>query len=271
MLSDQRSALIRQLEPQVLTAMKDQHGNHVIQKALEFGDQDDLEFVFRSLRGKVRELACHATACRVVQKAMDRFTEPRNAIIDEVLPHTLALANDKYGNYVIQHVLEMGRPEDKTRIIDMVLGGSIVHLSKQKFASNVVEKCVMNGTPEEKLKIETQMTATGPDGNSFLYSMIVDQYANYVIRKYSWNRCPASRVDCADTSQKNTWRSRRTSKPSAQPCGRPCNGRGTPDTAASTWIPLDTCWRRLRKGWTLRPHPLRRCSWTSARQPRRQT
>ena len=40
---------------------------------------------------------------------------------------------DQYGNYVIQHVLEHGRPEDKSRIV-LGLKGQVLSLSQHKFA-----------------------------------------------------------------------------------------------------------------------------------------
>ncbi len=53
------------------------------------------------------------------------------------------------GNYVIQHVLEHGNPEDKSRIIQE-LKGKILVLSQHKFASNVVEKCVTHANRAER-------------------------------------------------------------------------------------------------------------------------
>lgn len=43
------------------------------------------------------------------------------------------LFQDQYGNYVIQHVLEHGRPEDKSKIVAEVRGKVLV-LSQHKFA-----------------------------------------------------------------------------------------------------------------------------------------
>lgn len=177
--------------------MKDTHGNHVVQRAIEAGLPEDLDFIFESFRGRVKELACHTCACRVLQKAMDRSEDVRISVIEEALPHARDLTNDQFGNYVIQHALETGRPEDRTRVINSVLG-SVVHLSKQKYASNVVEKCTQYGTPEEVLKIEAEMTATGPDGRTFLHSMIVDQYANYVVRKLLPSRRTSPQLICAN-------------------------------------------------------------------------
>jgi len=47
--------------------------------------------------------------------------------------HCIALLQDKYGNYVIQHVLEYGRPEDKRKVIG-VLRGNVLVFSQHKFA-----------------------------------------------------------------------------------------------------------------------------------------
>lgn len=43
---------------------------------------------------------------------------------------------DQYGNYVIQHVLEHGRPEDKSKIVAEVRG-KVLALSQHKFARSV--------------------------------------------------------------------------------------------------------------------------------------
>jgi hypothetical protein len=57
-----------------------------------------------------------------------------------LLTHTLLLSllsQDQYGNYVIQHVLEHGRPEDKSKIVAEIRGNVLV-LSQHKFARYVL-------------------------------------------------------------------------------------------------------------------------------------
>ena len=53
-------------------------------------------------------------------------------------------------------------------------------LSQHKFASNVVEKCVINATSTER---STLIKEICHDSSSALAVMIKDQYANYVIQK----------------------------------------------------------------------------------------
>lgn len=49
------------------------------------------------------------------------------------LQHTERLVKDQYGNYVIQHILEHGRTENKDQIVTE-LRGKILALSQHKFA-----------------------------------------------------------------------------------------------------------------------------------------
>ena len=116
----------------------------------------------------------------------------QSPILNELLRCTNNLVQDQYGNYVIQHVLERGKPEDKEAIINS-MRGQILAMSQHKFASNVVEKCVQYGTlHDRKWIIEEIFGPAGSDGSA-LFSMMKDQYANYVIQKI---------IDTADEIQR---------------------------------------------------------------------
>ena len=93
------------------------------------------------------------------------------------------LITDQYGNYVTQHVIQHGKPEDRAKIIKIITA-QLLTLSKHKFASNVVEKSIQFGTDEQRGAIVAQLTAIHSDGTSPLQLMMKDQYGNYVIRKH---------------------------------------------------------------------------------------
>ena len=73
------------------------------------------------------------------------------------------MIQDQYGNYVIQHILERGKPADKAQIIDKIRG-NVLQLSKHKFASNVVEKCVAHGSKEIRQDLIEEVISVKPDG-----------------------------------------------------------------------------------------------------------
>lgn len=104
------------------------------------------------------------------------------------------LAQDQYGNYVIQHILERGKPRDKALIISKIKG-QILQMSQHKFASNVVEKCVHNGSKRDRMTMIEEVITTRSDGVTPLVVMMKDQFANYVIQRM---------VDVVDGDQRET-------------------------------------------------------------------
>lgn len=186
---EQQAALTRELEPEILKVIKDQNGNHVVQKIIELVPRQHIDFIMNAVRGQVTPLASHAYGCRVIQRLLEHGTEADKAeIMGELHASAQILITDQYGNYVAQHVLQNGEPEDRERIIKLVMG-QLLTLSKHKFASNVVEKCIEYGTPAQRTTIREQLTTAGPDGNNPLQQMMRDQFGNYVIRKF----CPTDR------------------------------------------------------------------------------
>lgn len=180
---DQQSKLVRELEGNVMKCVKDQNGNHVIQKCIERVPSHLIGFIVDSFSGQVYSLATHPYGCRVIQRILEHCSEHQIAIMDELMRCTISLVQDQYGNYVIQHVLEHGKRRDKSMIVSK-MRGQVLLLSQHKFASNVVEKCVEYGTPQERNTIlEEILTSKAVDGSSPLLVMMKDQYANYVIQK----------------------------------------------------------------------------------------
>lgn len=52
--SDQQAVLVRELDGNVLKCVKDQNGNHVIQKAIERIPAQHIQFIISSFTGQVR-------------------------------------------------------------------------------------------------------------------------------------------------------------------------------------------------------------------------
>jgi mRNA-binding protein PUF3 len=182
-LADQQAELVKELEPEVLKCVKDQNGNHVVQKAIERVPTEHIQFVIDAFRGQVHILATHPYGCRVIQRILE-YCKPHDqaAVLEELHQCATMLITDQYGNYVTQHVIQHGKPEDRAKIIKIITT-QLLTLSKHKFASNVVEKSIQFGTDEQRRVIVSQLTALNSDGTSPLQLMMKDQYGNYVIRK----------------------------------------------------------------------------------------
>ncbi|EIE19195.1 ARM repeat-containing protein [Coccomyxa subellipsoidea C-169] len=209
-----KDSIVAELKGHVIECISDQNGNHVIQKCIEcitpsepIADlleelADGPEGAAAAQRSRAPlppgkpalsagfvPLARHPYGCRVVQRILEKCTleDYKHRLVATVTENALDLARDTYGNYVIQHSLAFGSPEEKVEIIQR-LQAHIVELSTHKFASNVVEKCLEFGTRDQRRRLVSTMLGEGSGLDSagadqLLQTMTKDQYGNYVVQK----------------------------------------------------------------------------------------
>ncbi len=95
--------MVQELDGHVLKCVKDQNGNHVVQKCIECVDPVALQYIVDSFHGQVFSLSTHPYGCRVIQRILEHCTvEQTKPLLDELHEHTESLVQDQYGNYVIQ-------------------------------------------------------------------------------------------------------------------------------------------------------------------------
>ncbi|GMH40738.1 hypothetical protein BSKO_08642 [Bryopsis sp. KO-2023] len=179
--------LVQELEGHVWTCLRDQNGNHVIQKCVQCIPSKLISFIIDSLLHQVRPLATHPYGCRVIQRLLEYCDDPmkKRIVVEEILHNTELLAQDQYGNYVVQHLIEHGAPHERQCVIHR-LKNDIVAFSVHKFASNVVEKCLVFGTQHERCMLLTGMLRSdsqSTENSEPIHEMMKDQYGNYVVQK----------------------------------------------------------------------------------------
>jgi pumilio RNA-binding family len=178
---DQKTQLVHELDGHVIKCVRDQNANHVIQKCIECIPMEKIQFIITAFKGQVASLSTHPYGCRVIQRVLEHCSDDLQCIVDEILESAYVLVQDQYGNYVTQHVLERGKPHERSQIISK-LAGKIVQMSEHKYASNVVEKCLEHGdAAERELLIEEILSQSEENDN--LLVMMKDQFANYVVQK----------------------------------------------------------------------------------------
>ena len=67
--------------------------------------------------------------------------------------------------------------------IYQALKGRIYEMSIHKFASNVIEKCILNGTDEQKAEMINELLNKGDNVHDSLISLVKDKFGNYVVQK----------------------------------------------------------------------------------------
>jgi mRNA-binding protein PUF3 len=182
-LVDQQAEMVKELEKDVLKTVKDQNGNHVIQRVIERVPIEYIQPVVDSFRGQIDNLSTNSYGCRVIQRLVEKIPEPqRRFILVELHAAGPKLITDSYGNYVVQHVIEHGLPEDRGKMITLI-SNQFLMFSKHKFASNVVERCLICGSDAERRELVSTVITKNERGENNLLNLLKDGYGNYVIQK----------------------------------------------------------------------------------------
>ncbi|KAJ9460650.1 Pumilio domain-containing protein C6G9.14 [Diplonema papillatum] len=173
---EQVNLLRRELSQHTVEMIKDLNGNHVIQKCLQKFDFANKQFVYDAVAANVCEVGMHRHGCCVLQRCIDFGSETqKKQLIEEVISHALALVQDPFGNYVVQYVLEQDDKAATERVVCAFLG-SIARLVRNKFSSNVVEKCIKLSTAC-RMEVLTELTSP-----PHIAKTLQDQYGNYVVQ-----------------------------------------------------------------------------------------
>lgn len=174
---DDLCELLTEFKQNVLICIQDQNGNHVMQKCIEVISTKakeaefqsgqagvavtmakSIQFIVDDVLANVESLCCHPYGCRVLQRMLEHCVEcQKMATLDEIQLCHKTLMDDQYGNYVIQHVLQYGRDSDRDSLLEIIVENDLLKLSRQKFASNVVEKLLKYGNSYQRNGIVREM------------------------------------------------------------------------------------------------------------------
>ncbi|XWS39714.1 hypothetical protein CRYUN_Cryun18bG0078600 [Craigia yunnanensis] len=173
----QISLVISALEPGFLSLIKDLNGNHVVQRCLQYLSSQDNKFIFVAAAKYCVDIATHQHGCCVLQRCISHSTgEYREKLVKEISTNVLLLAQDAYGNYVVQFILELKIPSATSTLISQ-FDGNYVHLSSQKFSSHVVEKCLVVLNDESRSRIIHELLSA-----THFEQLLQDPHANYVVQ-----------------------------------------------------------------------------------------
>ncbi|GMH38888.1 hypothetical protein BSKO_06786 [Bryopsis sp. KO-2023] len=178
--------LIGELKHDALRCAQDINGNHVIQKCIQHMDHEKIPFIIDALMDSALPMCTHPYGCRVLQKAIESPQESKlqARVVTLALENFAEFSTDAYGNYVIQHVVRHAKTaEIRQKALGMV-ADRVLEMSKNKFASNVVEVCITDGTPlERKLLIDAVLTPAKKTSGHPQTDILEDQYGNYVVQR----------------------------------------------------------------------------------------
>ncbi|KAL9131734.1 MAG: hypothetical protein Q9217_000409 [Psora testacea] len=174
---EQIQTIIKALDNRVVELIQDLNGNHVIQKCLNRLTPEDAQFIFNAAGTNCVAVGTHRHGCCVLQRCIDHASGSQKAqLISQIIDHAFHLVQDPFGNYVLQYIVDL-QESCFTDPLCYTFQGQIPQLSKQKFSSNVIEKCLRGADSSvTRVLIEEMLNANE------LEKMLRDSYANYVVQ-----------------------------------------------------------------------------------------
>ncbi|KAF5591963.1 hypothetical protein FPCIR_5874 [Fusarium pseudocircinatum] len=169
--------IIEALRYRVVELIQDLNGNHVIQKCLNKLTPPDAQFIFDAVGGSCVEVGTHRHGCCVLQRCIDHASGDQKLwLIQRITEHARILVQDPFGNYVVQYIIDLNEPLFTEPIV-LTFKDCITQLSRHKFSSNVIEKCLRCAQPPSKDLIVEELLR-----NQEMERLLRDSFANYVIQ-----------------------------------------------------------------------------------------
>jgi hypothetical protein len=154
--------------------MEDANATHIPQKFVSTIQYPYNQYVYNLINENIVSLTTQKNACCALQKCIECANpEQRKEIIDRIISNGNILISDPYGNYVIQYIISLNNHDTNHRI-SLIFKNNINYLSKQKFSSNVIEKCFDFCDDNTKLNIVKEIA-----NPKIVADLLLDMYGNY--------------------------------------------------------------------------------------------
>ncbi|KAI8906864.1 armadillo-type protein [Gorgonomyces haynaldii] len=154
---------------------------------------DIMKRMHKIMNGQWPSIANDENGSLVVQCIFENCSESnKQAIVQEMAPHTLEIAKGQWGNWVIQHLLDHGTVSEQEHIMEVVLQHAY-SMSIDQYASKVVEKSIKVSSKKSLALFIEEITKPIPGGPHIL-QMMNHQFGNYVVQNI---------ISIADTHQRN--------------------------------------------------------------------
>lgn len=174
---EQTNMLIEGLRFDVVQLIQDLNGNHVMQKCLNHLSAQDAQFIFDAVGANCVAVGTHRHGCCVLQRCVDHASGAQKGdLVNSIVANAFGLVQDPFGNYVVQYILDLSEP-CFTEPLCQAFYGNISFLSKQKFSSNVMEKCIRCASPETRRVLISEIISP-----SEIERLLRDSFANYVVQ-----------------------------------------------------------------------------------------
>ena len=154
------------------------NSSHIIIKYINEIKYPQNDLLYKEVYNNFVPLCKNKHGCCVIQKCIDFGTnEQKNKLLELSNLNCENLISDQFGNYVIQFVLGLNINIINAKVYE-ILYKNLIPLCKEKYASNVIEKFLINKSKESMDIINILL-----NNEKYLHELIKDQFGNYIIQR----------------------------------------------------------------------------------------
>lgn len=189
-------SVMEAIAPKAYKLAVDDFGHHVLQRAIKRGSGEFVQVLLVNLMGgrwskSLMKLSKDSFGCRVLQRMLESaHPRDRGVIIDAIMSSPrdlLALCEDKYGNYIVQHILNHF-PQQYSMIFMDMLDDKLLKMAKNKFSSYILEVLYKRGGRD----VENRMIKLV--NRKLLKIFLNNQFAHYLVQTMLTEGAPGNRV-----------------------------------------------------------------------------
>ena len=158
--------------------INDLNGSFVLMHYASVIPYPNNDVIFDFLNKNIVKISVQSYSCSALQKCIDIGNEQQSQkLLENISNNSMFLILNQYGNYVIQFVISKNIIPINDKIVEGFID-NLIFLAKQKYSSNVIEKCFDYCSNKMKERIINQLS-----DEKIIRDLLKDMYGNYVLQK----------------------------------------------------------------------------------------
>ncbi|KAH7883969.1 ARM repeat-containing protein [Phlebopus sp. FC_14] len=173
---EHRDMIFRETFGYFAELMTDPFGNYLCQKLLEYSTDEQRNVICESVAQDLVNISLNMHGTRAVQKMIDFLSTRRqiHSIIVALSLHVVVLIKDLNGNHVIQKCLNKLAPEDNQFIYNAV-AANCVEVATHRHGCCVLQRCIDHASDHQRIQLVNEITYNA-------LTLVQDPYGNYVVQ-----------------------------------------------------------------------------------------
>ena len=174
----EKNIIINELKDKINELSFDPYGAHVLEKIISCFEEEYIDFIYKFISNNLLNLAYNANGICIIKKIVS-FTHKKNIheqIKKTVIENSMEIIKHPYGNFIIQSIIENWDLNEIKEMINLYKD-SFIDLSMEKFASNVIERCIEKDS-EILFKYINDLV-----NSKRIFEVMKDNFGNFVIQK----------------------------------------------------------------------------------------